>query len=156
MQSCSVAALTPASLTIQANNANIFQGQTLPLLTATYLGFVNGETSANLTTQPQINTSGNSASPQGNYPIIASGAASPNYTISYQNGHLQITAAPLPPVTPPPQRPILPHRPLLHHHQPPQVLPLPQARAQQQVAAVQAVVQEVAQTFKHQFIQRVE
>ncbi len=93
--------ITPAALSIRANDASIIQGQTVPLLTATYLGFINGEGLGNLSTLPLINTSGSSLSPQGNYPIIASGANAPNYSISYIDGQLQIAAAPLPPVLPP-------------------------------------------------------
>jgi MBG domain (YGX type) len=54
-------------------------------------GFVNGDTAANLTAQPALSTTATTASPAGTYPISASGAASPNYTISYLPGTLTVT-----------------------------------------------------------------
>lgn len=79
-----------AALIITANNATKFEGAVNPLFTASYNGFVNGETSTVLTTQPLISTSATTASPAGNYPIIPSGASADNYIISYVNGTLTI------------------------------------------------------------------
>ena len=42
--------VNPASLTITANNATKAAGQVNPTFTASYSGFVNGDTSASLTT----------------------------------------------------------------------------------------------------------
>ncbi len=42
--------VTPAALTITANNQTKVYGAALPTLTASYSGFVNGDTSASLTT----------------------------------------------------------------------------------------------------------
>ena len=55
-----------------------------------YSGFVNGDTSASLTTQPTVTTTATTTSPVGTYPITASGAVDPNYTISYVAGTLTI------------------------------------------------------------------
>jgi len=82
-----------APLTIRAVSQTITYGSAIPVLTATYTGFVNGETSAVLTTQPAIATTATATSPAGSYPITASGAASPNYTITYASGTLTIKAA---------------------------------------------------------------
>ena len=86
------AALT---LTITAVNANKLYGAAVPALTASYSGFVNGDTASSLTTPPTLTTTATAASPVGSYPITASGAASPNYTISYVSGTLTVNPAAL-------------------------------------------------------------
>jgi gliding motility-associated-like protein len=86
--------VTPAALTIAANNQTKVLNAANPTLTATYTGFVNGDTNASLTTQPTLVTTTVLASPVGTYPITASGAASANYTISYVAGTLTVTASP--------------------------------------------------------------
>ena len=48
--------VTPAPLTITANNQTKAYGAAVPALTASYTGFVNGDTSASLTTQPTLTT----------------------------------------------------------------------------------------------------
>ena len=95
-------AVTPASLTITADSVTRIAGQPNPVLTAHYSGFVNGDSPANLTTLPALSTTATSASAAGSYPIVAVGAASPNYAIHYVNGVLTITTgppAPMPPLT---------------------------------------------------------
>ncbi|WP_174238705.1 MBG-2 domain-containing protein, partial [Pedobacter sp. L105] len=54
-------------------------------------------TQASLTTQPTLTTTATATSSVAGspYPITASGAVSPNYTISYTAGNLSITSAPL-------------------------------------------------------------
>ncbi|KAI9452623.1 hypothetical protein F5148DRAFT_1289542 [Russula earlei] len=78
-----------APLLITADNKTVNQQLPLPVLTAHYVGFVNGDTASSLVTLPVLSTASTS-SPQGNYPITISGAASPNYDISYANGVLTI------------------------------------------------------------------
>ena len=85
--------VTPAPLTITANNATMVYGGALPALTASFNGFVNGETPANLTTLPTLTTTATSVSAVGSYPITASGAVDPNYNISYVAGTLTIAPA---------------------------------------------------------------
>jgi gliding motility-associated-like protein len=87
--------VTPAALTVTAANKSKTYGSANPALTATYSGFVNGETAASLTTQPTIATTAATTSPIGTYPVTASGAASPNYTISYAAGSLTVAPATL-------------------------------------------------------------
>jgi uncharacterized repeat protein (TIGR01451 family) len=84
-----------APLTISATDKTKVYGAALPPLTVSYAGFVNGETSANLTAQPNVNTTATASSNVGTYPIVASGAAAANYNISYVNGTLSVTKAPL-------------------------------------------------------------
>jgi RHS repeat-associated protein len=82
--------VTQAALTITADNKTKAYGAALPTLTASYSGFVNGDTAASLTTQPTLSTTATANSPLGNYPITVSGAADSDYTISYINGTLAI------------------------------------------------------------------
>ncbi|MDO3627646.1 MBG domain-containing protein, partial [Mucilaginibacter sp. BT774] len=77
-------------LTITADNKSKDYGAGLPVLTVSYTGFVNGDNSSSLTTQPTISTTGTLSSPVGNYSITASGAVNPNYSISYVPGTLSI------------------------------------------------------------------
>ena len=86
-------AVSPAPLTITANNQSKAYGAALPSLTAGYSGFVNGDTSASLTTLPSLSTTATAASSVsgGPYSITASGAVDPNYTISYVAGSLTVT-----------------------------------------------------------------
>ncbi|QKJ31112.1 gliding motility-associated C-terminal domain-containing protein [Mucilaginibacter mali] len=84
-----------ASLTIAADNKSKIYGAANPALTASYSGFVNGDTNASLTTQPTLSTTATAGSAVGNYPITASGAASGNYTIAYTAGTLTVNNATL-------------------------------------------------------------
>lgn len=88
-----VLSVTPAALSITADNKSRTQGAANPALTITYSGFVNGDTSSNLTTQPSLSTTAAPSSPVGTYPITVSGGASPNYTITRVNGTLTVVAA---------------------------------------------------------------
>ncbi len=81
----------PAPLVITANNQAKVYGQANPALTVSYSGFVNGDTSASLTTRPTVTTTATTTSPVGSYAITASGAVDPNYTISYVAGTLTIS-----------------------------------------------------------------
>jgi hypothetical protein len=83
--------VTQVTLTITANNAIKPYGAALPALSVSYSGFVNGDTSASLSPQPTISTTATASSPVGSYPITASGAANPNYVISYVAGTLSVT-----------------------------------------------------------------
>ena len=85
--------VTPAPLTITANNLTKAYAAALPTLTATYTGFVNGDTSANLTTLPTLVTTATASSPVGTYPITASGAVDSDYSISYVAGTLTVANA---------------------------------------------------------------
>jgi gliding motility-associated-like protein len=77
-------------LLITAIDKEKFAGTENPELTASYKGFVNGETNAVLTAQPELSTEATKASPIGIYDILVSGATADNYSISYQKGALTI------------------------------------------------------------------
>jgi hypothetical protein len=62
--------ITPAALTVTAANKTIAYGAALPALTYAIAGFVNGDTSASLTTKPAITTIATSASPVGTYSLV--------------------------------------------------------------------------------------
>ena len=85
--------IAPAPLTIKADDKSRPAGQPNPPLTATYTGFVNGDTVASLDSPVVLSTTANSTSPAGSYPITASGAADANYTITFVNGTLTVTSA---------------------------------------------------------------
>jgi hypothetical protein len=87
--------VNPAPLTITADDQTTVYGAGLPALTASYSGFVNGDTPASLTTAPSLSTTATAASPVGSYSITAAGAADSDYTISYVSGTLSITPATL-------------------------------------------------------------
>jgi sugar lactone lactonase YvrE len=85
----------PAPLTITASSATMAYGGTVPTITPGYSGFVNGDTPASLTTPPTCSTTATSHSPAGSYPSSCTGAADSNYTISYVNGTVVDSPAPL-------------------------------------------------------------
>jgi autotransporter-associated beta strand protein len=87
----------PAPLGITAGSQTMVYGAALPTLTVSYSGFVNGDTSSNLTVQPTLSTTATAASHVlgSPYSITASGAVDADYTISYVAGTLSVTPAPL-------------------------------------------------------------
>ncbi len=87
--------ITPALLTITANNTSMYQGAAVPPLSVSYSGFVNGDSPASLSTQPTVTTPATPLSPAGAYPIVPGSASSPNYAIRYANGVLVVTPAPV-------------------------------------------------------------
>ncbi len=85
--------VTRASLKITADDKTKFFGLALPTLTVSYMGFVNSDMSASLTTQPALTTTATTTSPVNNYAITVSGATSSNYTIQFVNGTMSVTKA---------------------------------------------------------------
>jgi hypothetical protein len=85
--------VTPAALTITAENKSRVYGAVNPEFTVTVSGFVNGETTSVLNGQVQLTTTANAASPVGSYSITASGLTSSNYSISFVPGTLTISKA---------------------------------------------------------------
>jgi 6-phosphogluconolactonase (cycloisomerase 2 family) len=82
--------ITKAPLTVTANNATVVLNTAAPGFTATYAGFVAGDTVANLTgvlncTAP-LNTVGLKT-------ITCGGQSSPNYTITFVNGTATVVFA---------------------------------------------------------------
>lgn len=88
--------ITPAPLTITANNASRYYGASNPGFTATFKGLTNGDTSADFPnlafTTPNSTTTSNVG---GSYTIQPSGATNSNYNITYVDGSLTINPAPL-------------------------------------------------------------
>ena len=93
--------VTAAPLTVYANNQWMQVGTTVPTLTASYSGFVNGDTSSSLATQPTLSTTANSSSTVAGspYPIVASGAVNPDYSFTYVAGSMTVTTLPVPTMT---------------------------------------------------------
>ena len=88
-----VLTVSPAPLTITAASASKLYGAAVPALTASYTGFVNGDTASSLSTPPALSTTATAASPAGSYPITAGGAAGANYTFIYIPGTLVVAKA---------------------------------------------------------------
>src|SRR5207253_2630461 len=87
--------VTPATLTVTADDASRFYGADNPTFTFQYSGFVNSEGSAIVTTAPTCSSTANSSSNVGTYAITCSGGIAPNYTIKYVDGKLTVNPAPL-------------------------------------------------------------
>jgi hypothetical protein len=85
-----------APLTITGNDQSKPFGAPVPTLTASYSGFVNGDTPASVTTPPTLATTATALSPIGSYPITLSGESSSNYSLSYVNSTLDVTRVPPP------------------------------------------------------------
>lgn len=83
--------VTPAEITIAADNKTKIFGAAVPELTASYSGFVLGQGTNDLTALATLSTPATATSDVGTYPITASGATSPNYSFSYVPGSLTIT-----------------------------------------------------------------
>jgi hypothetical protein len=93
--SSSAGEIDPATLTVAANNKSKMCGQPNPALTASYSGFVSGEDTNVLTSMAVLNTTATINSAVGAYPITASGAAAPNYAVTYNGGTLTVAMAPV-------------------------------------------------------------
>jgi hypothetical protein len=86
--------ITPATLTVTADNKSKICGLPNPPLTASYNGFVSGDNANVLASPAVLSTTATTTSGAGNYPITVGGAAAANYTIQYVNGTLQVISAP--------------------------------------------------------------
>ncbi len=87
--------VTQAVLTVTANNTNRIYGATNPVFTASYSGFVNGDTAAVLSGSPSLTTSATTNSQVGTYVITNSSGtlSSTNYSFSFINGQLTVAQA---------------------------------------------------------------
>ena len=92
--------VSKAPLTVTASNVSRPYGAANPTFTASYSGFVNGDTSATAVSGvTSLTTSATSTSLPGGYPIVAAAATltSANYAFNFLNGTLTVTAtAPAP------------------------------------------------------------
>ena len=83
--------ITPAPLTITANDAARQYYSENQSFSYTCKGFVNGDDEKNFSILPIVSTTAIKSSPVGSYEIKATGAECANYKISYINGTLTIT-----------------------------------------------------------------
>ncbi|HZY87682.1 MAG TPA: MBG domain-containing protein [Gemmataceae bacterium] len=86
--------VTPAPLTITADDKSRPYALGNPPLTASYKGFVNHDTPLSLTALPTLGTTANPASPPGTYPITVGGAVDQDYAITYVTGTLTVQGLP--------------------------------------------------------------
>jgi polygalacturonase len=88
--------VNPATLTVAANNTSQAVGAANPPFSASYSGFVNGDTSAVLNGSPAFSTTANSSSPAGLYPITVTQGTltAPNYNFAFVSGTLSVVGAP--------------------------------------------------------------
>jgi hypothetical protein len=87
--------VNPAPLSVVASSPSMTYGGAVPAITASYLGFVNGDTAAVLTATPTCSTTALPSSPVGAYPSSCSGAAAANYTVNNVGGTVTVGAATL-------------------------------------------------------------
>jgi uncharacterized repeat protein (TIGR03803 family) len=85
--------VAPAPLTIRADDLVRGMGQPNPPLTASYFGFVNFDGPSSLASPAVLSTTATAGSPPGVYTITVSGAASPNYAITFVDGTLTVVAS---------------------------------------------------------------
>ncbi len=83
--------IDPADLLITASNGFMVYGGTVSVITPIYSGLQAGD--AQPAVPPTCSTTATSASPVGAYPSTCSGAADPNYTITYAAGTVNVTPA---------------------------------------------------------------
>ena len=84
--------ITAATLTITADSFTKSTGTANPTLTASYSGFVGGQSSS-VVSGLTLSTTTTTTSGLGSYPITPSGASAANYSISYVNGTLTVTSS---------------------------------------------------------------
>ncbi|MBK7999042.1 MAG: hypothetical protein IPK15_10095 [Verrucomicrobia bacterium] len=82
----------PAPLLVTANNTNRAYGDTNPIFTATISGFVNGDDETDLLGALTVTTLAETNSPVGPYAVTPAGLSSTNYTITFADGTLTVTA----------------------------------------------------------------
>jgi hypothetical protein len=94
--SVNTGAINPANLTVTADNKTRPYGVANPVLTASYSGFVGGDTQSVLAGSPDLGTAATQTSVAGTYPITASldTLSALNYTFSFVDGTLTVFAVP--------------------------------------------------------------
>jgi hypothetical protein len=90
------ASITPAVLTVSAVNQNMTYGLSIPPLTASYSGFVNGEDTNVLSGAPSLSVSATTNSLPGTYTITVGPGTlfAVDYTFTFINGILTVVAVP--------------------------------------------------------------
>ena len=92
-QATTSANISKKDLSITADDKNVSYGDPAPNYTASYSGFVSGESESNLSGSLSFSCSYTSSSNTGTYSIMPSGYTSSNYNISYNNGTLTVSGA---------------------------------------------------------------
>jgi hypothetical protein len=87
--------VTPAPLTITASSGTMSYGGTVPTITASYNGFVNGEGPSALRGTVSCKTAATTSSNVATYSSSCSGASDPNYAITYVAGTVTVLQVPL-------------------------------------------------------------
>lgn len=85
-------AISKAALTVTADDKTVSYGDAVPTYSASYTGFVSGDTVSDLSGELDFNCQYASGSALGNYTVTPHGLISSNYTISYANGELTVQA----------------------------------------------------------------
>ncbi|MEL6537336.1 MAG: MBG domain-containing protein, partial [Bacteroidota bacterium] len=85
--------VTPATLTVTADDQSRTYGSTDPTFTLSYSGFENAESETDLAELPVASTTANATSGVGEYPITVSGGLADNYSFVYTPGTLTIIKA---------------------------------------------------------------
>lgn len=83
--------ITPAPLTVRADDKMKLYGDPLPAFTASYSGFVMGQNPSVLGGALLLTTTADPSSHVGTYPIVPSDLTSTNYAITFTPGTLTIT-----------------------------------------------------------------
>ena len=87
-----VLTVTPATLTVTADDIEYKEGTAEFTFTYTIDGFKNGEDESVLTKKPVLSCRANAQSAVGKYVITVSGAEAANYVFEYVNGSLNIVS----------------------------------------------------------------
>ena len=87
--------ITPAILTVMANDATRLFGTANPSFTYTLMGFVTGDGSGVVSGSPSLTTAATTASAPGSYPIAVSqdSLSAVNYTFAFVDGTLTVVPA---------------------------------------------------------------
>ena len=83
--------VSKAALTVAADNQSRAYGQTNPVFTITYTGFVGSDSVTNLAALPTASTTADTNSPVGTYDITLTGGSDTNYSLVLSNGTLTVT-----------------------------------------------------------------
>ncbi|MES2499492.1 MAG: MBG domain-containing protein, partial [Pseudomonadota bacterium] len=85
--------ITPANLTITANNATKVQGDSNPVFTSNMTGFVGGDTEAVLIDSLDYYTLADTGSSAGTYTVTPLGVTASNYSIAFVDGILRVATS---------------------------------------------------------------
>ncbi len=89
--------ITPATLTVTADDVSKVYGQANPSFTDTIAGYVNGDNASVVSGSPSLTSTATAASGVGTYTITAAqgSLSAANYTFAFSNGTLTVTPATL-------------------------------------------------------------